>query len=182
MVYKHINKILFLAFLTLLISCDKNLKEINKSTKISFVPTSEAENFVLKQTDSARIQIILKSPLVYDYNEVEFPFTEFPKGVDITMFDTNARKSFIEADYAITFAKSDIFDLQKNVKITSVEGDVLETEQLYFDQKKEWIFTEKDCKLSNSKGVYYFKGFDSRSDLKKFEARSFKGEGTFSEE
>jgi|SRR5690554_985009 len=181
MAYKHINKILFFVFLIVLSSCDKDFKEIHKASKVSLTPTSEAENFILKHTDSARIKSILKSPLVYDYNGVEFPFTEFPNGVNITMFDKDAKKSYIEADYAITFAKSDIIDLQKNVKVTSHSGDVLETSQLYYDKKREWVFTENDCKLTNANGTYYFKGFDAKSDLSLVGARQFSGSGTFSE-
>ena len=180
--YKVFGKILFLGFILILHSCERDFKQIQKSSRIEFVPTTEGENFVVKHTDSARIKYILKSPLVYDYTDLEFPFTEFPKGIDLTIFDSNARQSFITADYAISFKKSDIIDLQRNVKITSVNGDILETDQLYFDQKRDWIFTEKNCKLSNANGEYYFKGFDSKSDLTKFEARGLRGSGVFDEE
>lgn len=164
-----------------LVSCDRDFKEIQKASKVEFVPTSEAENFVMRYTDSARIKSILKSPLMYDYNQLEFPFTEFPQGVDITMYDNKALQSYIIADYATNFSRSQIIDLQGNVKVTSHNGDILETEQLYYDRSREWIFTEKDCKLTNNKGIYYFKGFDSKSDLSKVEAREFRGQGTFSE-
>jgi len=179
---KKIYFISFLGFLFLLISCETNFKEIQRFSKNNLVPNSEAENFILKHTDSARIKSILKSPLVYDYNSIEFPFTEFPKGVSITMFDTDAQKSYIVADYAINFQQSEIIDLQGNVKITSHSGDILETSQLYYDKKREWIFTDKNCKLTNSKGVWHFEGFDSNSDLTKLEARNFRGSGVFEEE
>jgi len=169
-------------FLLSLISCETNFKEIQRFSKNNLIPNSEAENFVLKHTDSARIKSILESPLVYDYNTIEFPFTEFPKGVFITMFDTGNQKSYIVSDYAINFQQSEIIDLQGNVKITSHNGDILETSQLYYDKKREWIFTERNCKLTNSKGVWYFEGFDSSSDLTKLEARNFRGSGVFEEE
>ncbi len=178
---KLLKTIFFLCLSGVIISCDKDFKEIQKSSKVAFVPTSEAENFIMRYTDSARIKSILKSPLMYDYGWLEFPFTEFPKGVDITVFDPKLQRSYIVADYAITFAKSDIIDLQGNVKVTSHNGDILETQQLYYDRSREWFFTEKDCKLTNAKGEYFFKGFDSKSDLTKVEMREFRGEGVFSE-
>jgi len=178
---KKIHSIWFLGFLLLLVSCDTNFKEIQRFSKNSLIPNSEAENFVLRHTDSAQIKSILKSPLVYDYNTIEFPFTEFPKGVSITMFDTATQKSYIIADYAINFQQSEIIDLQGNVKITSHNGDILETSQLYYDKKREWIFTEKKCKLTNNKGIWHFEGFDSNSNLTKLEARNFRGSGVFEE-
>ena len=46
-----------------------------------------------------------------DYSNVEFPFTEFPKGVDVTMFDNKGKKTLIHADYGVTFKGTDIIDL-----------------------------------------------------------------------
>lgn len=174
--------LVFMLSLLLLTSCDKDISEIQRASKIAFIPTSEAEYFVMKYTDSARIKSILKSPLVYDYSQLEFPFTEFPDGVDIVMYDDSGKMSFIVADYAINFSKSEIIELKNNVKVTSQSGDKLETSQLYYDRKREWIFTENECKLTNQNGVYYVNGFDSSIDLSKVEGREFKGSGTFSED
>ncbi len=172
---------IFLLFGFLFISCDRDFKEIQRVSKVEFVPTSEAENFVMRYTDSARIKSILKSPLMYDYSNLEYAFTEFPKGVHVTMFDENAKQSYIEADYAINFAKSEVIDLQGNVKITSHNGRILETDQMYYDRQREWIFTELDCKLTVPNGVYFVKGFDAKSDLTQLEGRNFSGSGNFSE-
>src|SRR5690606_8632542 len=101
--------VLFFAFL--LISCERDFKEIQKASKVDFVPTSEAENFVMRYTDSARIKSVLKSPLMLDYSSLEYPFTEFPSGVDITMYDEKAQRSFITADYGVNFSKSELIDL-----------------------------------------------------------------------
>ncbi len=179
--HKLLGRILLFGFALMLLSCDRDLKQVQKSSRVEFAPTSEAENFVLKHTDSARIKHILKSPLVYDYTDLEFPFTEFPKGIDLTIFDPNAKPSFIVSDYAINFGKSEIIDLQGNVKVTSHSGETLETSQLYYDRKREWIFTEKSCKITDARGVWYCEGLDSKSDLTKIEARNFKGSGVFEE-
>src|SRR5690606_28539244 len=96
---KH-KTILLICSLGFLISCDRDFKEIQKSSKVAFIPTSEVENFVMRYTDSARIKSILKSSLMYDYGWLEFPFTEFPQGVDITVFDEKLQRSYIVADYA----------------------------------------------------------------------------------
>jgi hypothetical protein len=45
----------------------------------------------LKYTDSGRITAILVSKML-DYTTVDFPFTEFPKGIDVTLFDKRQRK------------------------------------------------------------------------------------------
>src|SRR6476660_2772662 len=108
--------VLFLA-VVLCSGCEGNFKEVQKSTFAEFTPSGEAENFNLKYTDSGRITSILVSPKMRDYATVEYPFTEFPNGVDVTFYDKNAKRTFVRADYAVTYKATDIIDLQGNVKI-----------------------------------------------------------------
>lgn len=146
-------------------SCESNFKEVQKIHYTEFVPTGEADNFNLKYTDSGRIKSILISPKMMDYATVEFPFTEFPKGVQVTMYDNSGQRTFIHSDYAVTFKGTDIIDLQKNVNIFNEKGQKLETEQLYFDQKNEWFFTEKKYKFTDPNGVSYGEGVDFSKDF-----------------
>lgn len=68
--------------------------------------------------------------------------------------------------------------MQGNVKITSEDGKILETTQLYYDQKREWFFTEKKCKLTLGPGnEFYTKGFDASRDFKDINGQVFFGEG-----
>ncbi len=156
----------FFAALTIVLSsCESNFKEVQKIHYTEFVPTGEADNFNLKYTDSGRIKSILISPKMLDYATVEFPFTEFPKGVKVTMYDNRGQRTFITSDYAVTFKGTDIIDLQKNVKIFNEKGQMLETQQLYFDQKNEWFFTEKKYKFTDPNGVSYGEGVDFSKDF-----------------
>ena len=70
-----------------------------------------------------------------DYGNIINPFTEFPKGINVALFDNKGNITTIVADYAISYKKTSIIDLQGNVKISSDTGKRLETSQLYFDQK-----------------------------------------------
>lgn len=146
--------------------CESNFKEVQKINFSEFMPSGEADDFNLKYTDSGRIKSILVSPKMLDYATVEFPFTEFPKGVHVTMYDNNGKRTFITSEYAVTFKGTDLIDLQKNVKISNESGQMLETQQLYFDQKNEWFFTEKAFKFTDPKGVSYGEGIDFSKDFK----------------
>ena len=150
----------------LMVGCESNFKEVQKINFSEFMPSGEADNFNLKYTDSGRIKSILVSPKMLDYSNVEFPFTEFPKGINVTMYDSNGKRTFITSDYAVTFKGTDLIDLQKNVKISNETGQFLETEQLYFDQKNEWFFTEKKFKFTDPKGVSFGEGIDFSKDFK----------------
>lgn len=162
--------------LTLVFGCESNFKEVQKSNFSEFVPSGEAEKINLKYTDSGRITAILISPLMKEYASVAFPFTDFPKGIDVTLYDKNKKRTIILADYATSYKSTNIIDLVGNVKITSQDGQILETDQLYFDQKNEWFFTEKNFKFTDPKGTSNGQGIDFSKDFKVIYSQKIAGE------
>ena len=161
---------------TLFFGCESNFKEIQKSNFSAFVPSSDADIVNLKYTDSGKITAILLSSKMLDYASVNFPFTEFPKGIDVTLYDKKAKKTFIKSNYAISYKGSGIIDLQGKVKIFTEDGQSLETEQLYFDQKNEWFFTERRFKFTDPKGVSNGQGIDFSKDFKVVYSQKITGE------
>ena len=162
--------------ITLFLGCESNFKEVQKINFSEFVPSGEADKINLKYTDSGRITAVLVSPKMREFASVDFPFTEFPKGIDVTLFDKNGKKTFIKSDYATSFKSTNIIDLKGNVKINSQDGQTLETDQLYFDQKNEWFFTENSFKFTDPKGVSNGKGIDFSKDFKVINSQSIAGE------
>ena len=157
-------------------SCDSSLKEVQKINVSEFSPSGDADSITLKYTDSGKIKAVLVASKMLDYATVKYPFTEFPNGVNVTLYDQKARRTFIRSDYAIQFKGTDLIDLQGNVKISTEDNQVLETQQLYFDQKNEWFFTEKKFKFTDPKGVSYGEGIDFSKDFKIVNSQKIKGE------
>lgn len=161
---------------TLFFGCESNFKEVQKINFSDFVPSSDADAVNLKYTDSGRITVVLISPKMLDFASVDFPFTEFPKGIDVTLYDKKGKRTFIKSNYAVSYKQTGIIDLQGKVKITSDVGQVLETEQLYFDQKNEWFFTERRFKFTDPKGASNGQGIDFSKDFKVVNSQKITGE------
>jgi LPS export ABC transporter protein LptC len=160
-------------------SCESNFKEVQRINSVVFSPSGEADNVDLKYTDSGKIKAVLLSPKMLDYSNAKYPFTEFPKGIHVTLYDDNRKMSFVDADYAVTYSKTDIIDLQGNVKITSSDGKLLQTEQMYYDLKNEWFITEKHFKYTDEAGGYLEgPGVDFSKDFKVFNMQKSRGEVT----
>ena len=165
------------AFVLLLASCESNFKDVQRINSVVFNPVGRSEKINLKYTDSGKVKAILVSPLMLDYSNLEYGFNEFPKGVNVTLFDDKKQESHVVADYAITYANTDIIDLQGNVKITSSDGKVLESQQLYYDQKNEWFYTEKYFKFTDGQGAFLEgPGIDFSKDFKVFNMQSNNGQ------
>jgi LPS export ABC transporter protein LptC len=166
---------LLCAIIFILISCDGSIKDIQKINLKTFSPIGEARDFNLKYTDSGKIKAILISPQMLDYSQLEFPFTEFPKGIKVTIYDEQGHQSFVTSSYAISYSKSNIIDLRGKVKITTQDGKVLETEQLYYDQKNQWFFTQKKYKFIDKSSVIEGIGIDFSKDFKILDTQQITG-------
>jgi LPS export ABC transporter protein LptC len=161
---------------TVFFGCESNFKEVQKINFTEFIPSGDADKVNLKYTDSGLIKVILLSDKMLDYSSVDFPFTEFPKGIDLTFYDNKALKTKVTANYAVSYKTTGIIDLQGKVKIATEKGQILETEQLYYDQKNEWFFTEKKFKFTDSKGSSNGQGIDFSRDFKIVNSQKITGE------
>ena len=157
-------------------SCESNLKEVQKINFSEFTPSGEAEDLNLKYTDSGAIKSILVSPKMLDYATVTYPFTEFPNGIHVTFYEINGKKTFVTSNYAVSYKTTSVIDLQGKVVISNEFGQKLETEQLYFDQKNNWFYTNNTFKFTYPKGVSYGEGIDFSKDFKIVNSQKISGE------
>lgn len=167
---------------TMLFSCQGKLKEVREWQLQSNAPKAIGKGINLFYTDSGKVKAHLKSPLMYDFSNQEFPYREFPKGLKVAFFNKTREKSTIKADYGIIYGATGLVDLRGNVKIVTSDSTVVHAKQLYWDQDKEWIFTDIPyrVKLPNG-GVNQGSGFDANQHFDNFSSRSNVGVQVFEE-
>lgn len=124
-------------------------------SKKQLYPTGEADSALVKYTDSAQIKSEMYAIKMLDYGKAKYPFNHFPKGVKVTFYDKNKKKNHIVADRATSYTPTGIIDLRGNVKITSHDGKVMQTQQLYYDQKNKWFFTEHYFKVTDPNKSFF---------------------------
>ncbi|QDH78669.1 LPS export ABC transporter periplasmic protein LptC [Echinicola soli] len=101
--------------------------------------TTDMEVF---RSDSAvvRIKLTAGKQLVFDNQDMEFP-----DGIQIHFFDVEGKlTSTIRADKAYYDNKTKLYRGEGDVRVHNMEkGDKLNTEELFWNERKEIIFTEK---------------------------------------
>ena len=161
---KHIVlNIVTIVLVTMFFSCNDGLKQVQKMGISENEPVGIADSINLKYTDSGRVTANLLSPKRLDFSNRNFPYDEFPKGITLYLYDDENKKSTVVSDYAIVYSATNLIDLQGHVVITTSDNSVLKAEQLYYDQKNEWLFTNKPVTFTTSKDVINGNGFDSNS-------------------
>lgn len=161
--------------MTLFFSCTNNFQEVKKIGISENEPQGVGVNINAKRTDSGRVVANLISPKLFDFENRKFPYSEFPEGVTLHIFDELNKQTKIVADYAIIYSETDVIDMQGNVVVSTHEGDSLFADQLYFNQKKEWLFTNSPVSYKSQDYHTKGKGFDSDRDFKKAEVLEISG-------
>jgi LPS export ABC transporter protein LptC len=142
-------------------SCDYNAEKANTNVVFQNQPIGEARDINLKYTEAkdtiGKVIANLESPKMLDYSNRAFSFSEFPEGVRLSLYDENNQKNIVLADYAIVYKATDLIDLQGNVILITPQKDSLFAEQLYYDQKREWSFSNlpvylKSITANNGRG------------------------------
>jgi LPS export ABC transporter protein LptC len=173
-IYNIKNGVIAIA-MTLFFSCTNNFQEVNKIGIRDNEPQGGGVNVNAKRTDSGRVVANLISPKLLDYENRKFGYSEFPEGVKLHIFDELNQRTTIVADYAIIYSDTDVIDLQDNVIVSTHEGDSLFADQLFFDQKKEWLFTNLPVEYKSKDYLTKGKGFDSDRDFTKAEVLEISG-------
>ena len=164
---------------TLFFSCESNFEEVQKIGVLQNEPIGVAKNINLKYTEKldnlAKLKANLISPKMLDYSNRSFSFSEFPDGIHLTVYDEQDQKNTVIADYAIVYSETDLIDLQGNVILATHSKDTLFAEQLYYDQKTEWLFTNTPVTLRSGNEIQHGNGFDSDSDFENFQVLDVNG-------
>ena len=65
--------------------------------------------------------------------------------------------------------------MQGNVVLNTADKDTLFAQQLYYDQEKEWLFTNNPVKFKTKQDLINGKGFDSNSKFTNAEVLEIDG-------
>lgn len=170
---------LFCISMSLIVSsCKNELEEIEAITQKK-IPVESAENIEMIFSDSARVQFVLKAPVLERYIEgKDTSYVMFPKGVDVVFFDNRGEQnSSIKADYAVNYQSEEKLFLKNNVEVVNDQGDRLNTEELWWEKEKDSIYTDKFVTITTEDEILYGDTLVSNGDFSRYKIKSV--EGTF---
>jgi LPS export ABC transporter protein LptC len=162
-------RLVFLLFLLLLfiVSCEKKPITFDR-IDILTLPSLTARNFVTTYTDSGKLQLVLSAPLMESYDNEDEPYSEFKSGLDVVFYDGHTEPvASVTAKYAKFTNSKYLWELKDSVIAINEAGEKLETELLYWDQKKELIYTDRFVKITTEDQIIQGYGLESDPRLSK---------------
>lgn len=172
-----IKSIAVIILTAMLFSCGNSTKEIRDLLADKNLPIGIATDINNIYTDSGVVTSKLQAPLLHNFsNRENHPYSEFPKGVRIVTLDANNDSIVVTGNYAIIYSKTSISEIRDNVVINNyLEHKKLITEQLFWDQKTKYFYTEKAFTLYTLTDTIHGVGFDASENLETFIAKNNRG-------
>jgi LPS export ABC transporter protein LptC len=169
MQYYYIVPSFILSFL--LVSClgaeIKTLKNITLEDDIGIERATVVE---LLYSDSAIVRVAIHAPTLLRYIDKEKPKQVFPDGIDADFYDDNqVQTSKMIAKYAEQFQKERKVYLRDSVCIWNNKNEILETNELIWDESTEQITSSKHVKITTPTQVIEGEGFKSNLDFTDWE-------------
>ena len=162
---RNVLSTLFLLFFAsgyvLLMSCERKIDTIKKDD-VLLLPSVTAKNSSTVFTDSGKVQLVMTFALMESYSNIEQPYSEFRSGIKVVFYEgKNEPAGTVYAKYARYTDKKKLWELKDSVVVVNESNDMLETEQLFWDQEKDMIYTDRFIKITNEDQTVMGTGFES---------------------
>jgi LPS export ABC transporter protein LptC len=129
---------------------------------------------LISDSGITRYKIVAEEWLIHDKKNP--PYWAFEKGVYLEKFDTLFRvDASIKADTAYYHEKKKLWELRGHVQILSQRGDRFQTDLLFWDEKKEKVYSDKFIQIEQEDKVIKGYGFESNQDLSEYEIKNTTG-------
>ncbi|MDR2936720.1 MAG: LPS export ABC transporter periplasmic protein LptC [Rikenellaceae bacterium] len=130
--------------------------------------TQRSENLTIINSVDGKLSYRFETPLLERYELADEPYIEFTKGVKIESYNdsTHIKESELVADHAKYIEPIQLWEARGNVVAKNDKGEVLETQQLFWDQKADRIYSRVDTKIIQRDGETEIIGIGFESDSK----------------
>lgn len=134
--------------------------------------TITAKNSEIIYTENGLVKLKVIAPITKSYQNVEQPYIEFPEGITVyTYTDSMVLESQLTAKYANYYEKKGLWSASNNVIARNEKGEILNTEHLYWDEKKKTIYTDDMVKITTADGIQYGEGLVSDETFNNWEIK-----------
>ena len=104
--------------------------------------------------------------MMEQFENIDDPYSEFRSGIKVDFYEgLDKPVGFVTAKYGRFTEKKKLWELKDSVVVVNESNDKLETEQLFWDQTKDIIYTDRFVKITNEDQIVMGSGFESDTKL-----------------
>ena len=137
----------------LISSCSNDMVDINRLIDTETEPDMITINAIMFHSDSGRLQIKAITPLRKHFSSTEMQRDEYPEGLQVWLYDrTGEISGELTANWAKYRPVEDLWEARYNVVLTRANGEVLETEQFFWDVNRAVVYSETHTTITQPNG------------------------------
>ena len=153
---------------------NKQLGDAVTSRDSTAIMTTRGISSLISENGQVKYQIIAEEWKVFD--QAKPPYQAFEKGAYLEVYDSAmAVTSSVVADTAYYYENSQIWELRGNVHADNVDKEQFDTPLLFWDQRKELVYSDSLIVIRQEKQVIKGRGFESNQDFTRYTIRKTEG-------
>ena len=137
-------------------------------------PVVEARDVLTYYSDSAVVKLKLEADKQLEFDNGD---REFPEGLYLEFYERDgSTSSTMRCDYCYYTKKENLYKATGNVIIKGIKNDEqLNTEELFWNQKKETIFTDKFVRIEKDGEIHMGDGLEAKQDFSEYSILKSRG-------
>ena len=134
--------------------------------KGEYVPTMSTLDVSTFISDSGYTRYHITAKVWRMYEDAPDPFWKFPQGLFLEQYDEQLRPAAnVICDSATYFSRRRLWRLDGNVVMVNVDRDSFLTEQLFWDQTRQMVYSDSFIHIVRSDRIIDGYGFESNQNM-----------------
>lgn len=133
------------------------------------MPMVHATEITTLISDSGVTRYRISAPCWDDFDKSAQPYWEFKKGIHFEKFNTDMKvDANIHSLYARFNKNEQTWELRGKVKAINLQGELFETEQMFWNERQERIYSDSLIKITQTSHIITGIGFESNQSMTKY--------------
>ena len=161
----------------MLVACNKEIPDkIAAVVDRAALPQLHASDITTIISDSGITRYRIFAPCWDVYDKAIQPYWDFPNGIHFEKFNLELKvDANIHSQYARFNENQQLWELRGKVRATNLQGDLFETEQLFWDQRVKRIYSDSLIKITQISHIITGIGFESNESMTSYTIRKPQG-------
>ncbi|MBN1463679.1 MAG: LPS export ABC transporter periplasmic protein LptC [Paludibacteraceae bacterium] len=163
--------------LFLVVACADDKLEITQTQNArENLPSLTASNITTIISDSGITRYRISTSEWKIFDKAAEPYWLFPKGITMERFNQTYKvDAQMKSDKAVFYSEKSLWEFTGNVKAKNLNGEQFETDQLFWDENNQRIYSDKKIKITQQFKVISGVGFESNSELTRYTIKNPQG-------
>ena len=162
--------------LLLLGACENDLVKVNQLRPKDAVDIETAQVVEVFYSSEGQVRYRIEASKLIRHTNEKNPYVEFPENVALYMYDDSMRvESQLTANYGISYENERRMIVRDSVVLWNTKGEMLNTEELVWDEREAKISSSKFVKITTPKEIIFGDGFESDEDFSNYRIKKIRG-------